>query len=68
MRDIKGKNIAVLCDTEKKIRKFYSIFGGLVATGTFSCQNPKELYCKIPIPDILDGIVVADTKKKDMNY
>lgn len=44
MLDIKGKKIAVLCDTEEKVEKFYEAFGMEVNEWCFSCFYPYRLY------------------------
>jgi transcription antitermination factor NusG len=44
MLDIKGKKIAVLCDTEEKVREFCNAINYKVDKEIFRCDHPKRLY------------------------
>ena len=44
MMDIKGKRIAVLCDTREKINSLYKVLKEKVDNSIFNCDNPSKLY------------------------
>lgn len=49
MLDIKGKKIAVLCDTEEKVREFCNAINYKVDKEIFKCDYPKRLYIEFDI-------------------
>lgn len=57
MLDIKGKKIAVLCDTEEKVREFCNAINYKVDKETFKCDHPKRLYIRFDI----DGDLTWDS-------
>lgn len=42
--NIKGKQIAVLCDTREKVNKFYGALNRKFDGAIFDCENPSKLY------------------------
>lgn len=57
MLDIKGKKIAVLCDTEEKVEKFCKEINYKVDKEIFTCDYPKRLYIEFDI----DGDLTWDS-------
>lgn len=57
MLDIKGKKIAVLCDTEEKVREFCNAINYKVDKEIFKCDYPKRLYIEFDI----DGDLTWDS-------
>lgn len=57
MLDIKGKKIAVLCDTEEKVREFCKAINYKVDKDIFKCDYPKRLYIEFDI----DGDLTWDS-------
>ena len=57
MLDIKGKKIAVLCDTKEKVREFYKAINYKVDNDIFKCDYPKRLYIEFDI----DGDLMWDS-------
>ena len=49
MLDIKGKKIAVLCDTKEKVREFYKAINYKGDRDVFNCDYPKRLYIEFDI-------------------
>ena len=67
MLDIKGKQIAVLCDTREKINSLYKVLKEKVDNRIFNCDNPSKLYIGYVDYDSYDSYLTWDSKNYYQN-